>query len=69
MTERKRAAFVDRLEWRVCRHRRVRRRALHRQATAMPDEEYCDLSAEEEKAINQWCRMENCPYLDRPDVP
>ena len=35
----------------------------------MPEEEYCDLTAEEEKAIDQWCRMDNCPYLDRPDVP
>ena len=35
----------------------------------MPEEEYCDLTADEEKAINQWFRMENCPYLDRSDVP
>jgi len=36
---------------------------------AMLEEEYCDLTADEEKAINQWCRRDNCPYLDRADVP
>ena len=33
------------------------------------EEEYCDLSVREEGAINQWCRRENCPYLDCADVP
>ena len=69
MTERKRAVFADRLEWRVCRHRRIRRRPLPRQDMATLEEEYCDLSVREEGAINQWCRRENCPYLDCADVP
>ena len=60
--------FAETLEWRVCRHRTTRRRPLPLQGTAMPEGEYCDLSADEEKGINQWCRMKNCPYLDRPDV-
>ena len=69
MTERERATFVVRLEWRVCRHRRVRQRPLPGLESEMPQEEYCDLTTDEEKAINHWCRRDNCPYLDRPDVP
>ena len=69
MNRKERTLFTEGLEWRDCRHRRTRRRPLPLQDTTMPEEEYCDLTAEEEKAIDQWCRMDNCPYLDRPDVP
>ena len=69
MNSKERTLFANRLEWRDCRHRRTRRRPLPLQGTTMPEEEYCDLTADEEKAINQWFRMENCPYLDRSDVP
>ncbi len=64
-----RSVFADGLGWRTCRHRRIRQRPMPVQTKEMPHEEYCDLTADEEKAINQWCRMDNCPYLDRPDVP
>ena len=69
MTERKRTSFVGRLEWRVCRHRRTRTRPLPLQGTTMPDEEYCGLAPEQDKPILQWCQMDNCPHLDRVDVP
>ena len=69
MNSKERTLFVDRLEWRVCRHRRTRRRPLQIQGTAMPDEEYCDLFSKDEKAIDQWCMMDRCPFLDRDDVP
>jgi hypothetical protein len=69
MNSRERTLFIDRLEWRVCRHRRTRRRPLPIQGTPMPDGEYCGLVADKEKPIDQWCQMDACPYLDREDVP
>ena len=69
MNSKERTLFANRLEWRDCRHRRTRRRPLPLQDTAMPEEECCGLAADEEKAIDQWCKMDNCLYLGRPDVP
>ena len=69
MTERKRASFIADLEWRICRHRRVRQRPLPHLESEMPHEEYCDLSADVHDAISQYCRRDSCPFLGRQDVP
>ena len=69
VSDRKRAEFAERMQWRTCTHRRVRQRPLNEDEDQMFEEGYCDLSLDNVEPMGQWCRRDNCPYLHRPDVP